>query len=936
MNSCARLVSLILLYFPVLVFGQIESKKALDYSNFSDWNRITSRQISNNGQWVAFTVTPVEGDPTLMLYDANSKTKKSFERGDKPKFSADNQQLVFWLKPHQDSLKMMRRQKVKKDKLPKDTLCIYHLKYDRIEKLPKVKSYKLPEKWSGWLAYQMEPDKRRFNGLDSLIKPTKKESSRNGSRLFLRKLESTYDYKIDFVKDYEFAKERSKFLIYSKGDGKQLDPGVYLFDTNDTLFQSLHTQGTDYKRLTFSDDGSQVGFLANMDTTESKPEPFNLIYGKIDPSPRVNEIANNQSDFLPKSWIINQNGILQFAEDNQKLYFGISPEPILQDTSILDEEIVNVEVWTYKDERLYPQQNAGLGRDQKKAYSCVYHVNDNKFVQLGNENYPEVRLGNEGNAPFVLAYNDKPYLRQTSWEGGPSRKDVYLINTKTGAQKLIQKALRATPRLSPAAKYAYWYSSPDSAWFAYSTEKGWTKQLTNNKTVLFYDELNDRPMHPSSYGITGWTTNDDFIIINDRYDLWLIDPTKNLKDNNMTQGRSSKKRYRYIQTDPEERAIEEVGPMLLHFFDEQTKEEGYVIYDLHTTIKKELTKGNYSYSRSPMKAKEANSWIFTKEDFNTFPDLHYSKDLKTSEKISDANPQQAAYLWGTIEPYQWTSLDGQKLNGLLVKPENFDPTKKYPLIVNFYERSSNGIHRHRAPYPGRSTISYSFYASRGYLIFNPDVPYKVGYPGESAYNAVISGVTSLVDKGFVDKDNIALQGHSWGGYQIAYLLTRTNMFKCAESGAPVVNMISAYGGIRWGSGLSRMFQYEHTQSRIGGTLWETPLRYIENSPIFTIDKITTPVLILHNDNDGAVPWYQGIEFFVAMRRLGKPAWMLNYNGEPHWPVKLQNRIDFQTRMSQFFDHYLMGKAMPGWMERGVPRIEKGIRQGIGIDKERRE
>ena len=206
------------------------------------------------------------------------------------------------------------------------------------------------------------------------------------------------------------------------------------------------------------------------------------------------------------------------------------------------------------------------------------------------------------------------------------------------------------------------------------------------------------------------------------------------------------------------------------------------------------------------------------------------------------------------------------------------------------------------------------------------MPYKIGYPGESAYNAVIPGVTALIDEGFVDADNIALQGHSWGGYQIAYLLTRTNLFKCAESGAPVVNMISAYGGIRWGTGLSRMFQYEHSQSRIGGTLWETPLRYIENSPIFTIDKITTPVLILHNDNDGAVPWYQGIEFFVAMRRLGKPAWMLNYNGEPHWPVKLQNRIDFQTRMSQFFDHYLKGKEMPEWMEKGVPRVEKGIRR----------
>jgi dipeptidyl aminopeptidase/acylaminoacyl peptidase len=250
------------------------------------------------------------------------------------------------------------------------------------------------------------------------------------------------------------------------------------------------------------------------------------------------------------------------------------------------------------------------------------------------------------------------------------------------------------------------------------------------------------------------------------------------------------------------------------------------------------------------------------------------------------------------------------------------------MIVNFYERVSDGLHTHRSPDFPRSQINFTIYASKGYLIFNPDITYKTGYPGESAYDAIVSGVTALMNKGFVDPERIALQGHSWGGYQAAYLITRTNMFACAEAGAPVVNMTSAYGGIRWESGLSRAFQYEHTQSRIGGTLWEYPDRYRENSPLFSLDKVNTPVLILHNDKDGAVPWYQGIEMYSALRRLGKPAWMLNYNDEPHWPVKLQNRMDFQRRMQQFFDHYLMGTPVPAWMERGVTPAEKGIRQGF--------
>jgi len=249
------------------------------------------------------------------------------------------------------------------------------------------------------------------------------------------------------------------------------------------------------------------------------------------------------------------------------------------------------------------------------------------------------------------------------------------------------------------------------------------------------------------------------------------------------------------------------------------------------------------------------------------------------------------------------------------------------MIVYFYERNSDRLHSYSGAFPHRSIIRPSYYASRGYIVFIPDIVYRDGYPGKSCYDAVIPGITQLIQAGFIDEERIGIQGHSWGGYQAAYLVTQTDLFACAEAGAPVSNMISAYGGIRWGSGMSRMFQYEHTQSRIGGTLWEYPLRYIENSPIFYVDKINTPVLIMHNDEDGAVPWYQGIEFFVALRRLNKPAWMLNYNKEPHWPTKRENIKDFQVRMQQYFDHYLMDKPMPEWMERGIPAVEKGINKG---------
>lgn len=311
-----------------------------------------------------------------------------------------------------------------------------------------------------------------------------------------------------------------------------------------------------------------------------------------------------------------------------------------------------------------------------------------------------------------------------------------------------------------------------------------------------------------------------------------------------------------------------------------------------------------------------------------YPEIRYS-DLRLAKSVQLTNlgNQQNDYLWGKAELTSWTSLDGKMLEGVIYKPANFDPNKKYPLIVNFYERNAETLYSYRTPEPHRSTVDYRLYNSNGYIVFNPDIRYEEGYPGESCFNSVMPGIASLIAQGYIDEKAIAAQGHSWGGYQVAYLATRTNLFAAIESGAPVVNMFSAYGGIRWGTGLNRSFQYEHGQSRIGATPWESPLRYQENSPLFTMDKVSTPILIMHNDADGHVPWYQGIEYFVALKRLQKPVWLLNYTGEPHWPLKMANRVDFQKRMLQFFDHYLKGTPMPQWMSEGIKAVDQPFELG---------
>jgi dipeptidyl aminopeptidase/acylaminoacyl peptidase len=578
---------------------------------------------------------------------------------------------------------------------------------------------------------------------------------------------------------------------------------------------------------------------------------------------------------------------------------------------------------------LHTQQNVELEADKKKSYRAYFDTMDEKIIQLGTKEIPDLQFADHGDAQYALGLSNIPYQKYVSWEGYPQRFDIYSVDVKSGEATLAIKDLRGDAAISAEGEYLFWYNAEDTTWYSFSNVDKKANALTKSIATSMADELNDQPNFPYQYGFAGWASGDKNLLIYDRYDVWKVDPKNSVSPINLTKGRVTKTVYRVEDLDREEDAL---NPdfIIFHAFNETNKKEGYTSMKdfgrLKTLIGADAKFSSFS------KAENASRVTFTKSNHQEYPDIS-ATDLtfKKISKISNANPQQKDYAWGTVELYSWTSLDSLPLQGVLYKPANFDPTKKYPMIVNFYERHSDDLHDHWGVKPHRSTINAAFYASRGYLIFNPDVVYKEGYPGESAYNSIVSGTTALIKEGFVKEDKIGLQGHSWGGYQIAYLVTKTNLFACAEAGAVVSNMISAYGGIRWGTGLSRMFQYEHTQSRIGGTLWEYPKRYIENSPIFYADKVDTPLLLLHNDADGHVPWYQGIEYYVALRRLGKPVWMLNYNGEPHWPTKWENIRDFNIRMSQFFDYYLKDAPMPEWMGEGVPATEKGINKGLELN-----
>ena len=875
------------------------ASKSLTVDDLVTWQRITDREISDNGKWVACKMEPWEGDATVYLYAAQGQETATFSPAEKFAFSAASGYLVVTQTPGKSTVDSLKVLKTKEDKMPMNTLVIYSVAGKK-ETIDSLKTFKLADE-ADWIAYQR---------------------GRKDSTLYVRSLDGSKTFQFPTVTDFQFAKKSGMLYYTSAAEG---EAGIFTLNPEKGSPALIKEGKGVFKQTTFDEKGERLAFLYCADKDSSYKA---LSLWLSEHNAPAKEIATRGNKAFPAEWVINENGMLQFSKSASRLFFGTSPEPRQKDTTQLAENRPNVQVWSWDEPVQYTVQNYNKEKDLKKSYQAVYNMGNGSIFQLANEELPNIQLGNEGDAALALLSTSRPYSLSSMWEAR-TRSDYYTVSLDNGERKQIAQADYGRFRLSPQGKYAYWYGETDSCWYTIALAEGKRYRLTTPESFPAWDEENDVPNHPYAHGAAGWTANDQNLLIYDRYDIWKFDPTAATSPINLTvNGRKEKLSYRLEQLDKEARFIDLGKPQLLKGFNETTK--GYGFYNARLSAPaapKTLLAGNYML-RSINKAKNTDDVIYTMETFQQYPDIHYSTlAFKKSVQLTHGDKQQEGFIWGTAELVSWISLDGRPLEGVVYKPANFDPNKKYPMMVNFYERNSETLYNYRMPEPHRSTIDYHLYNSNEYVIFNPDIRYVDGYPGESCYNCLMPGITMMIAKGYINEKGIGAQGHSWGGYQVAYLATRTNLFSAIESGAPVVNMFSAYGGIRWGSGMARSFQYEHTQSRLGATPWSSPLRYLENSPLFTMDKVQTPILIMHNDADGHVPWYQGIEYFVAMKRLGKPCWLLNYTGEPHWPMHMANRIDFQRRMFQFFNHYLKNQKMPKWMSEGVPAVEQPFELG---------
>ena len=906
----------------------LNGKIPLDHTVYESWKRLEKTKISFNGEWISYEINPQKGDGILIIANPDKGFSDTIIRGYDLSFSPNNDFAAFKIKPEDDLTRKAKLNKKKKEDMPKDSLGILTFNSgNKIIKIPFLKSFTVSQENTSLISFLNE---NKSDKKDTL--------SKNKADIYdftiMNPVLNTKEI-IKSVTEYYSSKngEFIAFTILEKGKT----------DTSLIAFYNVKKEKTQYifggkgniKNVTLDDKGTQLAFQYTEDT--AKVKTYSIYYwNSALPVPKL--VINKFTPGMPSNWEVPENTQLNFAEDGSKLFFKTAriapPEP--KDT-LLEEEKFKVDVWNWNDPELQTEQLKNLDKDKTKNYLAVWNIPGSpqyydsvKVIQLADSLIDEVKIVSKGKKDIALGYSFLPYVKIQSWEEA-EYTDVYTINLKTGERKLIIPKVQFGAEISPTGNYVVYYETSDSSWYSYSINTDEKISLTKSLNIKFGNELFDLPAQPNPYGFGGWVENDEFVLLYDRYDIWKASLDNITVPINITNSRISKDTYRYIKLDNDAEFIGRNDKILLRGVNEDTYSEAFYFADLNIGVYENPLVMMDKHFSDPIKAKKSGKIIWQEGSYTEFPDLWYSDiEFNNIKQVSLTNPQMNKYLWGSVELVHWKNFDGEDMKGLLYKPENFDYRKKYPMIVYFYEKYADKIYSHYLPNPSRSVINFPLYNSNGYIIFIPDITYKIGYPGESAYNAIISGTQYLIDQGFVDKDNLGLQGQSWGGYQTAYMVTQTGLFKAAMAGAPVSNMTSAYGGIRWESGKNRIFQYETGQSRIGGTLWEKLDLYIKNSPIFFADKVTTPLLIMSNDTDGAVPWQEGIQYFVSLRRLGKPAWLLSYNGEEHNLTKWPNRKDLSIRMKQFFDHYLKGAPAPVWMEDGIPALDKGRKTGYEL------
>jgi dipeptidyl aminopeptidase/acylaminoacyl peptidase len=738
------------------------------------------------------------------------------------------------------------------------------------------------------------------------------EAEHQGSDLLLRDLGEGTLLSLGNVAEYAFN-EPGTHLAYLVDAAGKTGNGLYLVSAELGRIRPLETGSSSFEDLVWNEAGDALTALSGT-MPEGKTQRGNvlIVTTDIDDTPSVTTYDPSSDPTFPEGFVLSELAPTRWLGDGTRVLVGIKAQEDTPEES--DEESPNVDVWHWADARLQSRQMVQADADRRFTYTSVYNVDSGTFVQLADEGMPRVDVTDTG--LWGVGRRDAPYRGDVTQDGG--RADYVRIDLSTGDRQVVAEGIRRGMGTSPDGRWLLYVK--DAA--VHATDLG-TMESTNLTTSTGIDFINrefDQMTEHPAYGVGGWTENDE-VLLYTRYDVHAV-PLAGGDAVAVTGGAGARDeiRYRVVQLDPEADWVDPEG-VVLSAYGEWTKKSGYVSARPGDDPE-ELIFGDEMIS-GLRKATDADRVVFTRQTFEQFPD-YWTTGLRFQRprQVTDANPQIAEFAWGRRVLVDYVDRRDNHLQATLTLPAGYEEGRTYPMVIYFYEKMSQRHHQFSMPvYDDRPHMST--YASNGYLVLMPDIVYDDGRPGSSALDDVTAAAQKVIVLGYADPERIGLQGHSWGGYESSFIVTQTDMFSAVVTGAPLTNLMSMYNinYKRTGGGNGPILEW--SQGRFGVTPWEDFDLYVSQSPIHHAPNISTPFLILHGTADGAVDWNQGLEFYNAARRLRKEVILLSYPDEPHHLTKEANQKDFQTRMMQYFDHYLRGVPAPDWMKEGVPFLEKG-------------
>lgn len=911
-NQLISAIVIIVLFTPFCLMAE---KKPFTFMDAMKFQMIKRSLLSEDGKWTAFYTAPDRGDPIGYVKSTSDSTSYKIDLATDPVISKDSKWVGFTLKP-----KSIESENAEKKK-PKSGMTVLNLLNGTKTKFENVKEYRFSED-SKWLAvYQngAEPGKKDDDSKNTIV----------GSNLIIRELATGSDLTLINVTEFAFD-SLSNFLAYTLADDKGKTNGLYVLKLNGSFTlpkKVMQAERTLYSSISWT---TKTGVLAYIGCKENKKDEADSCQLYIWDSKKDTNWSVLKYQEFPQGYFIPFKNDLSWTEDGNRLFFGLKPytdtipgedKITYTDTNYYDSKTIlkkaDYDLWHYNDPLIKTNERNWWDKNKERTFRSLYNLETKSFLFLSDLKLSEVQFTDNPN--FTYGQDDTPYLKERTWDG--FYFDLYSVNLKLGTRKLIAKRLSDAVSLSPQGNYIVYYN--DKHWYLYNNSTDSTSNLTFNLPYPFYNEDNDVPEAPGSYGVAGWFENDRSVFINDKYDIWKFSTVdESYLCQTALDGRENKIQFRILKLNKDQKYFNVNQALYMSGYSDTKKYTGIYALTFKIIGPEVLLSDTAKKIKLIAESKVGRKVLFSSESYQEFPDLQFGDSaFKKTKKITDLNPQIKDYKWGSAELISWVNNEGDTLQGYIIKPDGFSKSKRYPVVVYYYEKFTQMMYNFPVPYIGHRPCPM-VYTSDDYVLFMPDIKFRIGSPGYSSVSCITTGLKKLIDMGIADPEALGITGHSWSGYQTAYMITQTNMFKAAVAGAPVGNMTSAYSGIRLESGLARQFQYEMQQSRIGGNLWDSLNSYIRNSPVFQAKGANTPFLIMFGDADPMVPWQQGIELYLAMRRLNKECLFLQYHKEYHWPEKFPNRLDYGLKMKEFFDTYLLKKKAPDWIINGIRYLGK--------------